>query len=260
MDKLSAKTIKEYLKYSNLDVSVFESVTSTNTLLKEQANEEKEGKIIIADSQTSGRGRLTRSFYSPEGCGIYMSILLKPTLSPENSVLITAAAASAVAKAVENLTHKKADIKWVNDVLLNEKKVCGILTEGSINVKTGAFDWAVVGIGINAYKPQNGYPEDIKDIAGAVFHEKADAFRNRLAAEIINLFWEYYLRLSEKSFLASYKNHSIAIGKQIDVIKGESVLTATALDIDDNCRLLVRYENGETEYISSGEISIKLKK
>lgn len=258
-DNFSVEGIKKFLRYKDIfNISVFESVTSTNALLKQEADKEKEGRIIIAESQTAGRGRFTRYFHSPKNCGIYMSILFKPDFPAESSVLITAAAAAAVAEAIEALTEKKAQIKWVNDVLINGKKVCGILTEGGINVKTGGFDWAIVGIGINAYEPKGGYPEEIADIAGAVFDSYNEDLRSGLAAEVINRFWDYYLSLSEKTFYKTYKERMAVLERQINVIKNDAVESAQAIDIDDNCRLLVEYKNGEREYLSSGEISIKL--
>lgn len=257
VDILSEKGIKKYLKNPEMfDISVMDTVTSTNALLKEYTFA-SEGKIIIADSQSMGRGRFARKFYSPESCGIYMSILLKPTLPPENAVLITAAAAAAVSVACERLTNKNTQIKWVNDVLIEGKKVCGILTEGGIDIKTGNFDWAVVGIGINAYEPENGFDDEIKDRAGAVFADRAPERRNRLAAEIINRFWDFYKNLGNKTFFETYKSRMSAIGHQIEVIRGENKKTACCLDLDSECRLLVEYQNGEREYLSSGEISIR---
>ncbi len=257
-DKLSALEIEKYLKTKDkFNISVLDSVTSTNALLKQEAEKLSEGRVIIADSQTMGRGRFKRVFHSPKGCGIYMSILIKPEFTAETSVLITSASALAAAEAVENLTSKKSQIKWVNDVLIDRKKVCGILTEGIINAKTGKIESSIVGIGINAYEPEEGYPEEISNIAGAVFKSREENLRNKLAAEVINRFWNYYISLNKKTFLEGYKSRMAVIGEDINVIKGDKIIKAQALDIDDNCRLKVKYQNGETEYLSSGEISIK---
>lgn len=258
-DILSADGINKYLKHSDvINIEILDCVSSTNKLLKETAAQDNEGKVIIALEQTAGRGRFLRKFYSPNGCGIYMSILLKPKISAHKAVLITAAAAAAVADSAEYLTEKKTGIKWVNDVLIDHKKVCGILTEGSVNTDTGDFNWAVLGIGINAYMPDGGYPDDIKDIASAVFEKKEQDFKNRLAAQVLDRFWDYYLSLEEKTFLDSYKKRSFILGKPITVIKNENSTPAKAIDIDDNCRLLVEYQNGQREYLSSGEISIRI--
>ena len=258
-DIISKDGIKKHLKNSDAyNITILNTVSSTNAHLKETAFSDNEGNVIIALSQTSGRGRFSRIFHSPEGCGIYMSILLKPKMPAENAVLITAAAACAVAEASEKLSGKKADIKWVNDVLIENKKICGILTEGSIDVNSGNLNWVVLGIGINAYKPKDGYPEEIKDIAGAVFDEEKEDLRNQLTASVLDVFWDYYISLKDKTFLDSYKNRSIVLGKQISVIKNDIFLPAKALELNDNCQLLVEYKTGEREYLSSGEISIKL--
>jgi len=258
-DIISKDGIKKYLKATDVfDIHIFDSVSSTNAILKEDASSAKEGSVIIALNQTSGRGRFQRKFYSPNDCGIYMSILLKPKMPAENAVLITAAAACAVAEVAEDLSGRKADIKWVNDVLIENKKICGILTEGSIDINSGNLNWAILGIGINAYKPKEGYPEEIKDIAGAVLKEEKEDFKNRLIAKVLDNFWDYYLSLEDKTFLESYKKRSFFLGKEINVIKNEISLPAKALELDDDCRLLVEYKTGEREYLSSGEISIKL--
>ena len=174
-----------------LDIEVKKTVTSTNALLKEKAAlGAPEGTVLIALSQTAGRGRFTRSFFSPEDSGIYMSILIRPRISAENAALITTAAAVAVAEAAENLSGRKAGIKWVNDVLIDGKKICGILTEASLNIESGALDYAVLGIGLNAYEPKCGFPQEIKNIAGAIFRKKKDGLRSKLAAAVLENFFK----------------------------------------------------------------------
>lgn len=258
-DIISKDGIKKYLKNIDIfDIHIFDSVSSTNAVLKEVASSAKEGTVIIALNQTAGRGRFGRKFYSPDDCGIYMSILLKPKFSAKDTVMITAAAASAVADSAESLSGKNTYIKWVNDVLIDNRKMCGILTEGNINLENGGFNWAILGIGINAYLPQNGYPEEIKDIATAVFDNEQEDLKNRLIAKVLDSFWVYYISLKDKTFLDSYKKRSFILGKEIRVIKNEISTPARALEIDDDCRLLVEYKTGEREYLSSGEISIKL--
>ncbi len=256
---LSADKIKKLLKNDTyINITLLDSVDSTNKYLKKKAVlGGTEGSIVIADSQTGGRGRFTRKFFSPGGCGIYMSILLKPCFPAKDAVLITAAAAVAVAEACEFLSGKKAEIKWVNDVYMEGKKVCGILTEGAIK-PDGCFDYAVLGIGINAFAPDTGFDKEIKDIAGAVFNEKAENLRNRLAAEVITRFFSYYEELCAKTFLKGYREKSCVTGKEVTVIKNEKMQTAVALSIDDDCRLEVEYEDKTREYLSSGEISIKM--
>jgi BirA family biotin operon repressor/biotin-[acetyl-CoA-carboxylase] ligase len=171
-DIISVQSIAKYLNEDTkkLMLEVHKEVTSTNSILKEYAEKgEQEGKVIVAEKQSSGRGRMNRSFYSPEGTGIYLSILLKPNLTFQESLLITTTAAVAVAEAIEKVSGCEAKIKWVNDIYCKGKKVCGILTEASLDMESGALKYAVLGIGINVLKPAGDFPEELKDIAAAVF-------------------------------------------------------------------------------------------
>ncbi len=249
MDIISPLEISKNLQ-KNIQILYFEEINSTNNYIKTKADS-PEFLTVIANSQTSGKGRMNRNFHSPQNSGIYMSILLKPKFKAENSVLITAAAAVAVSEAIESLCPVNTKIKWVNDIFINNKKVCGILTEGSLN-PDGSFNYAVLGIGINAYMPKNNFPEEIRNIAGAVFKEEKENLRNRLISLIINNFLRYYNDLEKRDFLEIYKQKSLVLGKEIVTPNGK----ALALDIDDNCRLSVEYKNGEKQFLSSGEISI----
>ena len=242
-----------------LDIEVRETVTSTNALLKEKAAlGAPEGTVLVALSQTAGRGRFTRKFFSPADSGIYMSILLRPHISAESATLITTAAAIAVAEAAEKLSGRKTGIKWVNDVLIEGKKICGILTEASLDIESGALDYAVLGIGLNAYEPTGGFPDEIKNIAGAIFKERNDGLRSRLTAEVLESFFKYYKDISQRTYLKTYRERCIVLGKQIKVLSSSGARLATALDIDENCRLRVKYASGEESLLSSGEISIKI--
>jgi len=250
--------IVTHLNNTEINVLHFPVLDSTNKKLKELAVKgAKEGTVVIADSQTAGRGRFTRKFHSPQD-GIYMSILLRPDSLGFDATLVTTAAAVAVATAAENLSGKETKIKWVNDVLIGGKKICGILTEGSINPEIRKPNYVIVGIGINAFIPDGGFEDEIKDIAGAVFDEKSPENKIKLIAETINLFMEHYSHLSNKTHLLEYRKKSAVIGKKITVLNNDSSTEATALEIDDNCRLLVEYPDNTREYLSSGEISIKL--
>lgn len=261
-DILSDQSIEPYLegKSQNLRLSIQKSVTSTNTLLKELASRgEAEGKVLIAETQTMGRGRLGRAFYSPEKTGIYMSILLRPKLTIEDSLYITTSAAVAVAKAIEKVADCEAKIKWVNDIYCNGRKVCGILTEAGIDFESGGLEYAVLGIGINVSSPEEGFPEELKNIATSIFEEKmySSNVRSRLVAEILNNFWEYYENISQKTFLEEYRNRSFLLGKEIEIISGDKIQYAQALEIDNNARLVVKLSDGELKTLSSGEVSVK---
>lgn len=260
-DILSASGVENYLEKSdcNIKIYMYDTITSTNAALKEMAaNGTKEGATVIAAEQTAGRGRFKRQFYSPKTSGIYMSMLIKPHIPASQSTAITTAAAVAVSEAAEAVSGKKTAIKWVNDVLINRKKICGILTEASVDIESGSLQYAIVGIGVNVYKPDGGFPDDIKNIAGAVFDEPGYDLRNRLAAEIINRFMRYYKELDKKTYLAAYRERCIVPGRKITVLSHDKSTKALALDVDDDCRLHVRYDDGSEDYLSSGEISIRL--
>ena len=242
------------------DIKVFQSITSTNTVLKEMAeNNALEGTILIASEQTEGRGRMGRTFYSPRGDGVYLSMLLRPAFSPSESLCITTAAAVAVAEAIEFVTGQETKIKWVNDVYLNGRKLCGILTEASFDMESKRLAYAVPGIGINMRTPVGGYPEELRPIVTNVFEgvpyipEK----RDRIIAEIISRFWNFYEHLSEKPFLRGYQSRSLLDGMEVNVISGNEQRSATALEVDEDFRLHVRYPDGREDYLQSGEVSVK---
>lgn len=256
-NSITAKGILSYLKTKNINLSVYESVDSTNSLLKQMALEGKsEGEVIIALSQTAGRGRYDRKFHSNKG-GIYMSILLRPTTIPDNAIL-TAAIAVAVSDAIEDVSGKATQIKWVNDILIDNKKVCGILCEGGF---LGDGGFIVVGIGINAYPPQNGFDNEIKDIASSVFNENSPTACEKLTAAVIdNLFYQYK-NLEKREFLNEYRKKNIVLNQNVNILKqGEIIDSGKALEIDNSCHLIVKLSNGETITLSSGEVSIKLNK
>lgn len=260
-DVLCADSVMRNLKLP-LDVRVVDCVTSTNDVLKAAAeNGAKEGTVIIAKEQSKGKGRLGRSFFSPNS-GIYMSILLRPQLSASDSLMITTCAAVSVCEAIEKVCGKDCGIKWVNDIFLNGLKICGILTEASVDFETGGLQYAVPGIGINVAHPKNDFPAELHGIAGALYDElpKVGDIRAKLCAELLNRFFGYYNNLKNRDFMAQYKRRSIIIGKKINVIQNGSKTPATALDIDDDARLLVRYEDGKTAFISTGEVSVRLQK
>lgn len=255
---VSAQSIEKYINSDKIRVEFREKVTSTNTVLKEIAEKgEDEGLLLAAAEQTAGKGRLGRSFLSPKGTGVYFSLLLKPKLKPADSLLITTCAAVAVAKAVEKNSEGETQIKWVNDVYKNGKKICGILTEASFDMEGGGIAWAVLGIGINMFFPEGSLPDDLKDKVGAVFEN--DDFTSddisRIVADTVNFFAEEYTRLTEKRFLADYRKRSYLDGKRISVIKSDGSYDAVCEGIDDDFRLRVRYSDGKTEYLSSGEVS-----
>lgn len=257
MITLKKELLEKYLNHK-LNITVFDQIDSTNTYLKKLGAEAEEGTLIIADSQTGGRGRMGRSFYSSSECGAYFSILLKPQISAEKSLFLTCMTAVAVADVVKKYTNKDVKIKWVNDIYVDGKKVCGILTEGSINVQK-KLDYAVVGVGINIFTSDNDFPDDIKNIATSLFPGKAeDNIKEKIVAEIINNLFDMYYR-NDTTFIEKYKDYSYLTGKEINIIKTDCVETATVLGIDDNCHLVVKTENGEIKTIFSGDVSVRIR-
>lgn len=262
-DILSAQGIRKYLRseISNMDISVLATASSTNAVVREKADGGKdEGYLVIANEQTEGRGRMGRGFFSPQDMGIYMSLLLRPrNYSAEQAVKITTMAAVAMCEAIEAVSGEEAQIKWVNDIYVRQKKVCGILTEGAFGFENGLLEYAVLGAGVNLYWPENGFPKDLEGIAGAVFQTRQNDAKNRLVSEFLNCFFSYYWMLDQsENYVEKYRTRSFVIGKQVTVLAGNEQKSAVVLGIDDRCRLLVRYADGKEEYFSSGEISICL--
>lgn len=259
-DLLSEDRIRHYLHTDGLRLRLYRSISSTNTVLKGLAEAgEAEGLCLIAEEQTAGRGRLGRSFFSPPGSGLYMSLLLRPTLPAADAVNITACAAAAVAEAVESLAPVRAEIKWVNDIVVDGRKVCGILTESSLNAERGRLDWLVVGIGINTRPPAEGFPEELRTIAGSAFgSEPIPELRCRLAAAVLDRLMLSYRNLKSREIYEEYRRRSLIPGKEIWIQNpGKEPEPAFALDIDEDYALIVRMPDGSIRRLNAGEVSIR---
>ena len=261
-DILSPQGIRRFLKpeYRDLDLTVLPTAPSTNALVREKANQGcPEGCVVIACAQTAGRGRYGRQFFSPADTGVYLSLLLRPTAySPQQATCLTAAAAAAMCQAIEAVTGQQPGIKWVNDIFLHGKKVCGILTEAAVGLETGTLNYMVLGAGVNLYPPAEGFPEEIQPIAGSVLERSCPEAKNRLVGEFLNRFWDFYAHPECRTYLEDYRARSLAIGRNVTVLSAGKAVSAYAYGIDDDFRLLVRYENGDTEALSYGEIRIQL--
>lgn len=261
-DILSPQGIRRFLKpeYRDLDLTVLPTAPSTNALVREKANQGcPEGCVIIACEQTAGRGRYGRQFFSPVDSGVYLSLLLRPTAySPQQATCLTAAAAAAMCQAIEAVTGQQPGIKWVNDIFLHGKKVCGILTEAAVGLETGALDYMVLGAGVNLYPPAEGFPEEIQSIAGSVLEHSCPEAKNRLVGEFLSRFLDFYSHPECRAYLEDYRARSLAIGRNVTVLSAGRAVSAYAYGIDDDFCLLVRYENGKTEALSYGEIRIQL--
>ena len=260
-NSLSKEGIATLLGDTGLTVDVRHTVTSTNDLLKQLAvNGTEEGYVIIAAEQTAGKGRFGRHFYSPDGSGLYISALLRPKMRAEDSLFITTSAAVAVSRAIQTVSGGRISpkIKWVNDIFVNQKKVCGILTEASVSFESGMLDYAVLGLGVNITTPEGDFPDEIKGIATSLFGDmEQDNIRNRLAAEVLRELEKLIADPLAEEYLEEYKRRQLLIDRDIIVIKGDKRRAARALGIDERARLNVRYEDGSTESLISGEVSIK---
>lgn len=268
-DILSSEEILSSLEaeFKNVEVCVLECVDSTNTFAKQKVLEgARHGYVVVANKQTMGRGRQGNSFFSPKGTGIYFSIVLKSDIAILNAVKITTAASVAVAKAIEKVAKVQVGIKWVNDIYIGTKKVCGILTESMINCTNDGSDAIVIGVGININPPDNGYPAAIEEIATDLTSGNTDEIfsRNQLIAEIINQLlnmWEDICRGNEH-FISEYRNRSIVLGREIVFIENsderEVSKNGMAVDIDNDGGLVVKVEEGEYITLNSGEISVRV--
>ena len=247
---VSAQDVKSLLKY-DLDVSYFESIDSTNTYCKRLLAKGKGGEfLVVANNQTAGRGRQGKSFYSPSETGIYFSLVIRPDTSLQNAVTATTAASVAVCKAIEKLTDLKPKIKWVNDVYLNGKKVCGILTEATTDFESGIVDSVIIGIGINISTTK--FPGDVEG-AGCL---DVDINRSALIAETVNELMNI-AGGDYASFIEYYRSHSMVIGEKIKFIQNGKTTFATALAIDERGGLEVGLESGEKTVLRSGEITVR---
>ena len=242
-----------------MTLQVLPSVPSTNGVLRElAANGAGEGTAVIANTQTAGRGRLGRHFYAPPDTGLYLSLLLRPRgYSSGEAVRVTTMAAVAACRAIEAVSGQRARIKWVNDICMAGRKVGGILTEGSFDMETGTLTHMILGIGINVYAPREGFPEELRDIAGSVFPAQHRDAKNRIAAAFLNAFWRLYTAKDPLAYGEEYRSRSMVIGKPVTVISGERRRYGEALDVDRDCRLIVRFGDGTVEALSSGEVSIR---
>lgn len=257
-DILSLKSVAASLKTGG-ELEVLDVVDSTNNRAKQLAAAGAlSGTLVVANQQTGGRGRRGRSFASPAGTGLYLSLIVRTSLSMECVATLTSAAAVAVCHVLDRLCDKHLQIKWVNDIFKNGKKCCGILSEAEADFETGGVSYAVVGIGLNIHEPKGGFPDEIKDIAGSIFDDEEFVPRSVLAAEIANELFAFANALPETPFMDEYRQRSCVVGKNINIIQNANVRRAKAVAITDNGHLQVTLEDGTPEELSFGEISIRV--
>lgn len=227
------------------------TVPSTNDILKEMARAHApEGSVVIADAQTAGRGRMGRRFFSPAGSGLYMSVLLRPKL-PADLLVITVNAAVAAAKAIEKHTGRPARIKWINDIFQEGKKVCGILAEGQTGGKDPAENFVVLGIGVNLFAPRNGFPEPLRDTAGALFPAPCPFDKNAFARDILAGVFD-----GCGDLYAEYAGRDMLRGRPVRVRVASQEYAATAAGIARDFSLRLQCGDGREILLRAGEVSV----
>ncbi len=256
-DLLSAGAVQEHLTCP-YRVALVDEIPSTNDAVKALAEAgEAEGYVLIADRQTQGRGRMGRSFYSPEGTGLYLSLLLRPRCAPSQGVFLTVVAAVAAARGVQSVLDRDVGIKWVNDLYFQDRKVCGILTESSVDPITGRLEYAVCGVGFNVFSPSRGFPEELASIAGGLCDTFDETLRPRLAAAFLNEFDRGW-KADRASILEEYRRRSILTGKTVISPTGAFNGRALVLGIDDSAGLILRLDDGKELILSAGEVSVRM--
>ena len=262
-ETLALEKIRDYLgEHPWRDrITLLDSVDSTNSMAKREALlGAPHGSVYLSDEQTGGRGRQGRSFSSPKGRGIYLSVLLRPACAPADVPHATAMAAVAACDAVESACGVRPRIKWTNDLLLGEKKLVGILSEMSAEWESGTLESLVIGIGINCCQTREDFPEELRDKATSLLLETGEKpDRNRLAAALIDSLSRLSrdLLTEKASWLARYAEDCVTLGRPIRILRRDSQRHGIATGIDKNGALLVRYDNGETGLVFSGEVSIR---
>ena len=238
----------------------FPELDSTNDRLKAMARgKAPHGTVLIADHQTGGHGRMGRTFHSPEGVGVYLSILLRPNCAPADLMHLTCATAVAMCDAVEAAAGFRPGIKWTNDLVYGKRKLGGILTELGLNTK-GRVDYAIIGIGINCCQQEADFAPDIRTIAGSLaMISGREIDRIKVAAAMMeSLYRMDNILLSDKAaLLAQYRKDCLTVGQDISLLRGDLVHHGRALDVDNNGALVVRYTDGTVEAVNSGEVSIR---
>ncbi len=258
-DKLSDEGIRKGLRdeLKDIDIVIYDEIDSTNTEAKRRlySSDVKDFTVIVADMQKGGRGRTGKSFTSPKGSGVYFSIILHPKDSYDFSYfdLTTVKAAVAVAEGIKESTDKQAEIKWVNDLFLKGKKICGILSELDADFESRSVKSVIVGIGINVNEPRDDSFKDLKDIAGYI---GTDVIRNEILACVLNAFYENNYVKSDKEIIDYYKKHSLVIGRDLSFVLNGKKYSAKGVDINDKGNLIVD-TGSERLTLSSGEVSIK---
>ena len=241
------------------NIHYYTQLDSTNNEAKRMAAMgAPHGTAIVAGSQTGGRGRMGRSFHSPADSGIYLSVIIRPQCAAEKIMHLTCATAVAAAEALEAVIGQPVDIKWTNDLVIERKKLGGILTELSLNPQ-GTVDYAVIGIGVNCHQDRQDFPPEIADIATSVFLSCGQHFPTEsMVAAILSALEQMCGQLESPSeILACYRKKCITLGQEISLLRANEVHHGRALDVDEQGALTVQFHDGHTEKVQSGEVSVR---
>lgn len=264
-DALTEPEIRSFLEETAVvgrELQCFDEIDSTNNYAKRIAlSGAPDGTVIVADCQTAGRGRMDRSFQSPKGKGIYLTALLRPELPPERLLPVTALAGVAVCAAVERVCGVRPGLKWPNDPVLGSRKLCGILTELSVEAETGRAQYLVLGIGVNVLQTAEDFTPEVAEMATSLAMALGrPVSRPALAAALIEELDRLYtaLRAGDLSeYLAAYRRDCVNLGKAVQLISPAGRETVTAVGIDGDFGLVVRGADGEERAVRSGEVSVR---
>ncbi len=242
-----------------MKIHFFEEVDSTNNVIKKMAEEGADDcTAVVAEVQTAGRGRMGREWNSPKSSGIWMSFLLRPDVRPESASMLTIVTAMAARSAIFKVTGAEAMIKWPNDLVLNGRKVCGILTE--MKAQIGCVDYVVVGIGINVNTAE--FPKELQDTATSLYLELGCEFERRQIIEEFDRafagYYEQFLKTEDLSLLKDEYNGYLAnMNNRVKILDADGGYTGISTGINDAGELLVRNEEGKLCTVRSGEVSVR---
>jgi BirA family biotin operon repressor/biotin-[acetyl-CoA-carboxylase] ligase len=261
-DLLSAEGIHLALDSAvpSLSITVLDSSESTMKDAKLAAiNGAPNNTLIVADIQEEPKGRFGRPFFSKAGSGIYMSMLLRPNQRFEEMAQYTVIMAVAAARAIDELAQVTTEIKWVNDIYLNGKKIGGILSEAMSDVESGQISNVIIGMGINFSLSQNEFPKELQEKATSLFASSSPTCtRNELIAAIWNQFYQIVGQLPSEDFLDEYRQKSFVLDKKVYFTQAGTEYEGTAIAINERGELIVKLSNGTEKILSSGEISLTM--
>lgn len=262
-DRLNAAILRHFLHTRRLgrEIELHDAIGSTNTRAKELAQGGAvHGTLVAAEEQQTGRGRLGRFWHSPSGAGIWMSLILRPAFPPRFAPRVTALAGLALLRAINTITGLKAAIKWPNDIIIHSKKACGILTE--MQAEPDLIEYVIAGIGMNVNIPRHRFPKELRESATSLSIESGQPVnRCRLMAAVLDelemLFDEYEGSLNFSGIIQEYKENCVTLGRPVRVTSAAGEWEGTAIDLTDDCELILELADGTRRTVLSGDVSVR---